>query len=256
MLDDSIRPLDRFASSDDSVLSKQIYSRINEWLKSGRLKEGDPLPSERDLAQMFDVSRMPVREALKVLEFVGIVQHIRGKGVFVKKVSANNIIGTIDFVMMDHTHTIKELFEVREGIETHAAFLAAERRTDEDLATIADSLELLDLRSDPASFPVQPMMEFHSAVIAASHNSALVRINGFLSDWLRFLRTKYMLKTSVGRIGQAEHMKLYELIKARDSAGAAAMMREHLIKAREVVAREAASLDTPISAAMADTGNR
>ena len=244
MFDEAIEPFDRAHYKDQGPLSNLIYERIREWLRSGKLKEGDPLPSERELAQMFDVSRVPVREALKVLEFVGIVRQVRGKGVFVKKVSPNDIIGTVDFVMMDHSHTILELFEVREGIEIQAAYLAAERRTDEDLANIESQLHAIDENAQRNLVSVDTTLDFHSAIIAASHNSALIEINRFLSEWLRFLRTKFIGATVGNDTGRAEHRNLYELIKAKDSVSAANLMRAHLMRAKKVIAQASEDLES------------
>jgi len=240
---EGVQPLNKVLNNDKNALSSQIYNRIREWLRSGKLKEGDPLPSERELAQLFDVSRVPVREALKILEFVGIVRSIRGKGVFIKKISPNDIINTIDFVMMDHTHTLLELFEVREGIETQAAYLAAERRTSEDLANIESQLNVIDQNASRNQTSVDSTLDFHSAIILASHNSALIQINHFLSEWLRFLRTNYIGSTVGSDIGRAEHRSLFELIKAKDSIGAANMMRAHLVRAKSVIAKAMQNLE-------------
>lgn len=240
MFDDMVQPLTKISVDDSSLLYKQIFNRIREWLRSGKLKEGDPLPSERELAQMFDVSRVPVREALKVLEFVGIVQQVRGKGVFVKKISANSIIETIDFVMMNPSHTMLELFEVRVGIEIQAAFLAAERRTEKDLAIINLALEATEKQIDGESLSADPALNFHSAIIVASHNSALIEINQFLAEWLRSMRMKYIYPSGRSEKGNIEHRELYELIKAQDRTGSAEMMRAHLMRARDIIARTSA----------------
>ena len=87
------QPIDKIIDKSSNALYTQIVQQIRQWIKEGRLKEGDQLPSERELAQIFDVSRVPVREALKILEFLGAVQHIRGKGVFVKKINVNQVNG-------------------------------------------------------------------------------------------------------------------------------------------------------------------
>lgn len=229
---------ERVPFNDNGALPNQIFSQIKEWLRTGKLKEGDPLPSERELAQIFGVSRVPVREALKVLEFVGIVQHVRGKGVFIRKVSANNIIDAVDFVMMNPAYTIRELFEVRMGIETQAAFLAALQRTEEDLALMLSALE--KACKEPMS--VEPFLGFHSAIITATHNPALVEINKFLTDWLRFLRAKYMYSPVGGEQGNAEHWKIFELIKAKNSTGAMSRMQEHLTRAKNLIAEVAVGL--------------
>ncbi len=193
------------------------------------------LPSERELAEIFDVSRVPIREALKVLEFVGVVQNVHGKGVFVKKITANDIIDNIDVVMMNSNHALLDLFEVREGIEIQAVYLAAERRTDEDLATIEAALDEMGRKDDAGAGFMESTMDFHSAVIAASHNMALVDINRYLIDWLRYLRNQFMKGSRTSEQAVSDHRELFDLIKAKDSAAASQKMREHLARAKHVL---------------------
>ena len=198
----------------------------------GKLKEGDMLPSERELAEIFDVSRVPVREALKVLEFVGVVQNVHGKGVFVKKITADNIIGNLDFVMMNPKHTMFDLFEVRAGIEVQAAYLAAERRTDEDIAAMSEALDAIGQKEEGSGNILKPSMDFHSAVISASHNMAIVEINQFLADWLSCLRQQFINSTPSSNWGLQDHRAVFERIKAGDSQGAALAMQEHLARSK------------------------
>jgi len=245
-----IRPLDKVTSKKAGALYGQIFDRIREWIRIGKLKEGDLLPSERDLAAMFDVSRVPVREALKVLEFVGVVQHVHGKGVFVRKITVNNIIDNIDFVMMDPKHTIIDIFEVREGNEIHAAYLAAERWNDEDLRNIEASLEVMEKKNDKGELILEPSMDFHSAVIAASHNAALADINKFLTEWLIYFRKYYMYTPDAGEKGLHDHRELYELISKRDSIGASRKMMEHLSRAKAKMM--SSLLENPDTGSVAD----
>ncbi len=193
------------------------------------------LPSERELAEIFDVSRVPIREALKVLEFVGVVQNVHGKGVFVKKITANDIIDNIDVVMMNSNHALLDLFEVREGIEIQAVYLAAERRTDEDLVKIEAALDEMGRKDDADTGFMESTMDFHSAVIAASHNMALVDINRYLIDWLRYLRNHFMKGNRTSEQAVSDHRELFDLIKAKDSAAASQKMREHLARAKHVL---------------------
>ncbi|MCE1195101.1 FadR family transcriptional regulator [bacterium] len=245
MIGAGVWPQEKIFLNEGEALYVSIFDRIREWLRTGRLAEGEPLPSERELARMFGVSRVPVREALRVLEFFGIVQHVRGKGLLVRKVSANDIIETVDFVMMNPAYTIRELFEVRMGMETQAACLAARRRDSDDLEAMKAALE----RSSRQPLAVEPFLGFHSALIAASHNTALVEINSFLSDWLRHLRAKYMYSPVGGERGIADHRELFRAIEARDCPGAMACMQAHLLRAKAMIARVEAGREGGIALA-------
>jgi len=132
--------LNKLMDKSSEMLYTQIVERIRMWIIKGYLKEGDTLPSERDLAQMFDVSRMPVSQALKILEFLGVVQHVRGKGVCVKKIDMHQLLNNIGFLMLDPQRGLPDLFEARRAIEVHAAKLASQRRTKADLDAMEDAL--------------------------------------------------------------------------------------------------------------------
>jgi len=232
VLRETTPPLDKTVQKKEAALYVQIFDRIRQWIRMGKLKEGDMLPSERELAEIFDVSRVPVREALKVLEFVGVVQNVRGKGVFVKKITVDNIIGNIDFVMMNPSHTAIDLVEVRAGIEIQAAYLAAERRGDEDLAVMSAALEATERELQGNGDGTGPVADFHSAVIVASHNAAIGEINQFLADWIGCLRQQFIKSTPSSDRGLKDHRAILERIEARDSRGAALLMQEHLARSK------------------------
>ena len=160
----------------------QIVERIRTCIQEGQFKEGDPLPSERELAQLFDVSRVPVREALKILAFMGVIEYVKGKGSFVKRLSMSNMLENIDFLLMSPLHTMVDLFEAREAIELQATRLAAQRRSEEDIYAIKAVIAEMESNIKMGIDVYDASMKFHSAIIAASHNTVLVKINEFLAD--------------------------------------------------------------------------
>ena len=140
------------------------------------------MPSERELAQLFDVSRVPVREALKILAFMGVIEYVKGKGSFVKRLSMSNMLENIDFLLMSPLHTMVDLFEAREAIELQATRLAAQRRSEEDIYAIKAVIAEMESNIKMGIDVYDASMKFHSAIIAASHNTVLVKINEFLAD--------------------------------------------------------------------------
>jgi GntR family transcriptional regulator, transcriptional repressor for pyruvate dehydrogenase complex len=230
-----IKPINRDENKESEALYMQIVERIRQWIMQGQLKDGDLLPSERDLAQMFDVSRVPVREALKVLEFLGAVKHVRGKGVYVKKIGIGHVLSNIDFLMADPAHLLTDLYEARQGLECQAALLAAERRTETDLMIIESEIMEMEKVMVLGGDVGEASVKFHSAIIAASHNAMLMRINEMLVDLLRFSRSRSLQKPS--RYGKVleDHRFILERIRERDGIGAAQALREHLEAAKQVV---------------------
>ena len=228
-------PLNRSEKSETDALYMQIVERIRQWILTGALKDGDLLPSERDLAQMFDVSRVPVREALKVLEFLGAVKHIRVKGVYVKKIGINHVLSNIDFLMTNPTHLLTDLYEARQGLEAEAALLASERATDQDLLQIESEIMEMEKIIALGGNASEASVQFHTAVIAASHNALLIRINEMFIDLLRFSRSRSLQQQSRYKDVLSDHRFILEKIRQHDGEGAARALREHLETAKKVV---------------------
>ena len=230
-----IQPINRDGNNETDALYMQIVERIRQWILKGQLKDGDLLPSERDLAQMFDVSRVPVREALKVLEFLGAVKHVRGKGVYVKKIGISHVLSNIDFLMADPNHLLTDLYEALQGLECQAALLAAERRTESELLIIESEIVEMEKVMVLGGDVGEASVKFHSAIIAASHNAMLVRINEMLVDLLRFSRSRSLQKPSRYVEVLRDHRFILEKIRQRDGIGAAQALHDHLETAKRLV---------------------
>ncbi|AIF53151.1 FadR/GntR family transcriptional regulator [Pelosinus sp. UFO1] len=228
-------PLKKFAEDSSDALYMQIVSRIQQLMREGHLKQGDKLPSERELAEMFDVSRVPVREALKVLEFLGAIQHRRGEGVFVKKIKMKRILHALDFFMTDPADQLINLFEAREAFEIQAVRLAAERRTEADIEAIRRVL----LEMEFLIFAGKPVHDvstkFHTAVIEAAHNEIISEINEFLSDLLTYSRQKSLSDVSRHTVSLQYHQLILQHIIEKNAQAAVCVMQEHLDDAKIAV---------------------
>ncbi|HPE16379.1 MAG TPA: GntR family transcriptional regulator, partial [Oscillospiraceae bacterium] len=123
-------PLDKSLPSYPRRYYEQIIASINTAILRGDLKEGDKLPSERELADLFETSRVPVREAIKVLEFCGIVEQVAGGGMTVKNIELSSLLQKLYFVIATTDDTLRELFEIRLCLEPYAAQCAAASRTE------------------------------------------------------------------------------------------------------------------------------
>ncbi len=227
--------LNKLVDKSSETLYSQIVERIRQWIMQGYLKEGDALPSERELAQMFDVSRVPVREALKIMEFLGVVQHVRGKGVFVKKMDIHNVLNNIDFLVSDSESGIHDLFEAREAIESQAARLAAQRRTDEDLYAMEDSILEMERNITMKRDLKGPSLRFHSALISASGNIVLVKIYEYLSDLVNYSLQQSLKDTARHEPSLSHHKQIFQKIKDRDPDGAVEAMQKHLRESDEAI---------------------
>lgn len=227
------KELNKLMDKSSEMLYTQIVERIRMWIIKGYLKDGDTLPSERDLAQMFDVSRMPVSQALKILEFLGVVQHVRGKGVCVKKIDMHQLLNNIGFLMLDPQRGLLDLFEARRAIEVHAAKLASQRRTKVDLDAMEDALLEMERNIVMQKSVDKASMRFHSALIGAADNEVLVKVNDFLAELLAYSRQKSLKDASRQDSAVTYHKRIFQAILEQNETQAGSAMDEHL---RELMA--------------------
>lgn len=218
----------KLSDNNSEVLYSQIVERIRMWIMKGYIKEGEVLPSERELAQLFKVSRMPVSQAIKILEFLGVVKYIRGKGVCVQQIDIKHLLNNIGFLVLDPQSGLKDLLEAREAIEIQAVKLAAQRRTKEDLDIMEDALLEMERNITMKKDVSNASMRFHSAIIVASGNDVIVKINEFLKALLLFSRQKSLREITQQDIALRQHKQIYQAIKKQDADEAVCMMFEHL----------------------------
>lgn len=229
------KTLNKLVENSSEKLYIQIVEKIRQWIIKGYLKEGEALPSERELAQIFDVSRVPVREALKILEFLGGVQHVRGKGVIVKKMKFDNVLNNIDFLIVNPVEGLHDLFEAREAIESKATRLAAQRRTEDDLETMEDAILEMERNLILNKDLKGASLRFHTAIIVASKNIVLIKIYEFISDLLNYSLQESFKSKARFECSLLHHKQIFEKIREKDVEGAAKAMQEHLRESDEAI---------------------
>lgn len=209
-----------------------IIDNIKDQLVTGSLKAGDKLPTERAMAEMFQVSREPVREALKVLEYMGVVQNIHGKGMFIRSINVEDLLDIINFGILGAAEDIDDLFETREMIELQAVRLAARRRTDADILRMEKAIQAaaqdVEADKDGAIFA----RDFHIAVVRASQNKVLYRLYKLSIDLLKVAQEGSLAMPDNRKLSLTAHNAILERIKMQDEEGAAMEMKEHLRLAR------------------------
>jgi len=230
------QPLNRLNTQTEGSLYHQVIDNIRKLVLNGKLRVGEKLPSERDLAEMYGVSRVPIREALKTLEFLGIVQSVRGDGVYIQNIQTKDLLENVEFALQDNEEDIlADLFEARAAIEVKAAQLAALRRNDEELEEMLEAV--LDMERDlllkrDASIS---SYKFHLAIIKASHNRVLYRIHDNLSDLLKLSRKKSLGVKGHSQVALDFHKQLLNEIREKNAEAAGRLMADHLYKASVVI---------------------
>src|SRR5213594_1043346 len=220
------------AMSIAPIKSTRIYQEIVRQVKAmiaeGRLKSGDQLPPERDLAEKFVVSRTSVREALRALESLGLLESRPGEGTFVREVSVESLIEPLALVMASQREAIGELFEARRMIEPALAALAARRATPEELQEMHRILEEQAKEVAAGRTGLAQDAQFHAAIGAAAHNRAITRIAHGIMDLLTQSREDSLNTPGRPTRSHEDHRRILAAIGRRDADGARAAMLEHL----------------------------
>ena len=206
-----------------STVPGQVIEQIKELLVKGELKRGDRLPPERQLADMLGVSRPSLREALRALEYAGMLETRVGEGIFVAdgdSIMMNNLL----MLHLIKQYALEEMIEVRKVLETSNVRFAVLRARDEDLAALKEILEQSRGQiANKAAF-IKSDYAFHQAIAVASGNSILATMRTMMSDFNSQLLTSQEGRQQV----YAHHKKIVEAILNRDEKAAQDAMFLHL----------------------------
>lgn len=225
------------------TLSSQVVRTITDRIKLGEYPRGSKLPTEKALIDELGVSRTVVREAIANLRASGMVSIQHGIGVFVRQDAGVTPFRLGDETLMRAESVLKGL-ELRIGIESEAAALAAERRTGADIAAMASALKTMDDAIRYIHRDTQADFEFHCAVAAASQNEHFAQIFNYIGETLmpRMRMEGYAVPEEIfvahlARVN-AEHRTIFEAIESGNADASRAAMRKHLSDSRDrLVAR-------------------
>ena len=207
----------------------KIIRQIRELITSGQLNPGDKLPPERKLAEKLGVGRSNVRDAIKKLEFYGILKTLPQSGTIVAGMGITALEGLISDVLKIENSDFASLVETRVLMETESAKLAALRRTDQDIKDIKEALEAYELKVKLNEQAVEEDLMFHLKIAEASKNTVLKSLMLIITpDIINNFITLDICKD--GRFIDAleEHNIILKHIIAQEPEAAAAAMRTHL----------------------------
>jgi GntR family transcriptional repressor for pyruvate dehydrogenase complex len=210
-------------------LPQRVADQVLKKILHEGMQPGDQLPSERELAAQFGVSRTVIREGIRSLAGKGVVEVGAGRGIRVARVGMSAVQESIGlFLHSRPAWSYRNLHEVRATIEVEVAGLAAERRTDEDLRLLKaelDEMERVIADTDAASMED---LQFHRELARCTDNEFyLVALDALVAPLLQVRRSAF---GPGGRINEAlgEHSAIFEYVAAGDSQGAREAMRGHL----------------------------
>jgi DNA-binding FadR family transcriptional regulator len=233
-------------------LREQVVQELMRLIEQGALGPGDRIPTERELSEQLAVSRSTVREAVQFLQALGIVEVRHGSGSFVAASASRSqeLRRTWRQWTRNHAGRVHELLEVRQGIESFAAELAAARvaagtAAAAPLEAMAAALAQMEEAGKAADVPalVRADMLFHRALCEAAANEALVEFAELLGKQLVRERAAAFDLDGRPERSQVEHREIYDAVAAGDPARARTAILEHLRSVEHDIGRSVLSED-------------
>ena len=214
----------------EPIEKRKTYELIAEKLLGEigtRLRPGDLLPTERELTASFKVGRSSVREGLRMLESNGVIEP-QANGTFVVAELQTPLNRSLALLLTLEEANLRELYELRRMLEGEAAALAAARRSDADIATMAEAIEQMAVGLGDRDAYAMADVQFHVAVTAATGNRFALHAMNAIRDLLeRALEQVYGIPGSAAR-SLEQHRQILAAIEASDAEAARRHMRTHL----------------------------
>ncbi len=222
----------------ETVRRNKVYedvARQIERLILKKLRPGDKLPSERELAELLSVSRSSIRDAIRSLELAGMVEPRQGAGTIVREITANSVANPLANALKRKDELMSELLDFRKMIEPPLAARAATHASPEEIAEMEDILARQGAKVRDGASTIAEDSEFHYAVAMASGNSVVLKVLDILMDLLRDTRERSLQVEGRQQKSLAGHHKILAAIKRHDAEAAKAAMRRHIEDVEEIV---------------------
>jgi len=222
----------------ETIPRSRVYAKVAEQLQShiiNTLKPGDMLPPERELVQMFGVSRSTIRDAIRRLETVGLLEPRQGVGTVVREVSVDTVVRPVANVLLQKRKGINELLDMRMIIEPALAARAALHASPGQIAELHAILERQDEKVRRAELATEEDSAFHYAIALAADNSVMLKLVHVLMDVSRETRERSLQFGGRQEKSLAGHRRILTAIEQGDAAAAKAAMRRHLLEIEKII---------------------
>jgi GntR family transcriptional regulator, transcriptional repressor for pyruvate dehydrogenase complex len=216
----------------------EIVSQIKGLIAEGRIQPGDRLPPERELAERFKASRNSVRDALRVLEQMGLIESRHGDGTYVRTLSPEELTEPLALLLLQSQEQMRHLWEVRRLLEPAVARYAAERATADELDELESILGQQAAQVEMGWTALEEDTAFHYGIANAARNPVILRTMDTLMDLLRASRERSLQHGDRPRHSLAGHRRILEALRRGDPQAAEAAMLRHLQEVEEQVFAE------------------
>jgi GntR family transcriptional regulator, transcriptional repressor for pyruvate dehydrogenase complex len=232
MLQSAVKP--EFEAIRKNRVHEEVAKQI-ERLIVQKMHPGDKLPAERDLAEMLGVSRSSIRDAIRRLEIVGLVQPRQGAGTVVREISTETLVSPLANVIAHRRQLVGELLDFRRMLEPPLAARAATHASNGEIAGMDEILRRQDKKVRNGELAVEEDTEFHYRIALASGNSVVLKVMDVVMDLLRETRSRSLQTEGRPQKSLAGHKRILAAMKRRDAAAAETAMRVHIQDVEKMV---------------------
>ena len=222
----------------EAVRRNRVYEEVAKQIERlilKKLRPGDKLPSERELAELLRVSRGSIRDAIRSLELMGLVEPRQGTGTIVRAVSTESLVNPFANALKRRKELVTELLDFRKMLEPPLAARAATHASAEDISEMEEILQRQEEKQDQGNVASAEDAEFHYSIALASGNSVVLKVIDTLMDLLRETRENSLQVLGRSQKSLAGHRRILAAIKRHDAEAAKAAMRRHIEDVEEIV---------------------
>lgn len=220
-----------FKQIQSNKVYSQIINQIKGSIKNGELKRGDRLPSERNMSEQLGVSRATVREAIRSLEIMGLVQCIQGEGNFITNNLENSLIEPISMMFMLNQGKINEINELRRALELESVKLASRKISDNSIKKLEELCDIME-SSDDESEKAEADKKLHYEIARASENILIINILNasslLIENLIKDIRIKILKHENNTKIINTQHRLIVNALKNKDTESAIKNMQIHV----------------------------
>lgn len=213
-----------------------VAGQIQQLISSGALKPGDKLPAERDLCRQLGVGRSSIRDAVRVLETMGILEARHGHGTVVRDQAAEALV--VPLRTARRREVVRELLEVRRMLEPSLAARAAKNATAAEIAHMQSILARHERKLRRGEQAIEEDSQFHYSIALAARNGVVLKVLDVLMDQLIESRSRSLQVPGRAERSYAGHRAILRAIEKRDAKAAEAAVRRHLEEIEEIVVRQ------------------
>jgi GntR family transcriptional repressor for pyruvate dehydrogenase complex len=228
----------KIKSDFEAVRRNKVYEEVAKQIENlilHKLKPGDKLPSERELAEMLRVSRSSIRDAIRGLELTGLVEPRQGSGTIVRQISPDAQVNPFAHALKRRQELVSELLDFRKMLEPPLAARAATHASSDEISEMEEILRRQEEKQQQGESAVAEDAEFHYSVALASDNSVVLKVIDILMDLLRDTRARSLQLADRSQKSLDGHRRILAAIKQHDSEAAKAAMRRHIEDVEEIV---------------------